>query len=358
MNFSNIKRPSLLIDTKKMCVNLQNMQQKALQNKVLFRPHFKTHQSALVANILRQQGIEKITVSSVSMAQFFANLGWTDITIAFPLNIRELPDLLELSKSIVIQTLISSYDHIDALTRYVGSPLGFYIKIDTGSHRCGLELSDLHKINHILGKGKTNPFLKFKGFLAHFGDTYTAENPDKVQRIYTKGLSILQLLKRNYIEEFPGIQISIGDTPSCSLLSDLSAADEIRPGNFLFNDVMQLHAGVCKVDQIAVAVACPVIDSYPSRNELLIYGGAVHFSKDHIVTNQNTKTFGMVVNIVENGWGEPIKGAFLKQVSQEHGIIQADKEFVKQSKSGGLIGILPIHSCLAADLLKNETMLL
>ena len=44
---------------------------KAKENNLIFRPHFKTHQSEDIANWFRQFGIKKCTVSSVSMAEYF-----------------------------------------------------------------------------------------------------------------------------------------------------------------------------------------------------------------------------------------------------------------------------------------------
>ncbi len=73
----------------------------------------------------------------------------------------------------------------------------------------------------------------------------------------------LQTLKQKYITRFPDIIISYGDSPSCSLADDLNGFDEIRPGNFVYYDVMQYHIGSCQMDDIAVAAACPVVSVYP-----------------------------------------------------------------------------------------------
>ena len=73
------------------------MAEKARQSKVTFRPHFKTHQSIEIGSWFRDEGVQKITVSSVDMAEYFASDGWNDITIAFPLNIRQLPQIQELA---------------------------------------------------------------------------------------------------------------------------------------------------------------------------------------------------------------------------------------------------------------------
>ena len=48
------------------------MAAKARRNNVAFRPHVKTHQSLAVAQWLKEEGVAKITVSSLKMAAYFA----------------------------------------------------------------------------------------------------------------------------------------------------------------------------------------------------------------------------------------------------------------------------------------------
>ena len=75
---------------------------KAAANQLIFRPHFKTHQSVKTGEWFREAGVTAITVSSVSMAQKFADAGWDDITIAFPLNIREAEKVAHLDRKSVV----------------------------------------------------------------------------------------------------------------------------------------------------------------------------------------------------------------------------------------------------------------
>lgn len=168
----------------------------------------------------------------------------------------------------------------------------------------------------------------------------------------------LNILKEKYISRFPDLITSYGDTPSCSIADDLSGFDEIRPGNFVYYDVMQYHIGSCLLEDIAVAVACPVVSVYPDRREIVIYGGAVHLSKEFIAADNNFKLFGYVVKLTEDGWSEPIPGAYVSSISQEHGNAKMTEQFIRKFKPGDVIGVLPIHSCLTADLLKmNSTII-
>ena len=89
ISLDSIKRPTLLVDEAICRENIRWMAEKAARLGVNFRPHFKTHQSKQMGRWFREEGIKSITVSSVSMAKYFNEDGWDDITIAFPLNLRD-----------------------------------------------------------------------------------------------------------------------------------------------------------------------------------------------------------------------------------------------------------------------------
>ena len=80
-----ITRPTLLLDEQKCRANIARMAEKASGNKLIFRPHFKTHQSLELGRWFKDYGVTSITVSSVEMAEYFSS-EWNDITFAFPLN--------------------------------------------------------------------------------------------------------------------------------------------------------------------------------------------------------------------------------------------------------------------------------
>jgi D-serine deaminase-like pyridoxal phosphate-dependent protein len=116
---------------------------------------------------------------------------------------------------------------------------------------------------------------------------------------------------------------------------------------------MQLNIGVCNEEDISVALAAPVVAKHKDRNEIIVYGGAVHLSKDFIIDKNGNKVFGYLVQFNKNGWGKIISGAYVKGLSQEHGIIKVNEnaDYFMRKKVGDIIGILPVHSCLTADLM-------
>jgi D-serine deaminase-like pyridoxal phosphate-dependent protein len=341
--------PTLLVDKKKCLANIKYMSEKVSRNNLIFRPHFKTHQSIQVGRWYREFGVTKITASSLRMAEYFAQDGWDDITVAFPVNILEIDRINSLSEKIALNILITSKESAARLNKNLRHKVNFFIKIDTGTHRAGIEVKNKNEIDEILNASKESDKLNFKGFLAHSGHTYKARSNDEVRQIHEQGLSILSELKDIYRKKYPEIIISIGDTPSCSLMENFEDADEIRPGNFAFYDLQQYSHGVCTIDKIAVAMACPIVAKNKERKEILIYGGGIHFSKDSFILENGTTAFGFPVKLNRGNWELPYENSYLSSLSQEHGIIKTSDKLFDKINVGDVIGVLPAHSCMTVN---------
>lgn len=352
----HIKIPTLLLDEKKCRQNIQFMNDKANFNQVNFRPHFKTHQSAEIGEWFKDLGVSSITVSSMQMATYFANAGWNDILIAFPVNILEINSINKLAQKVKLHLLLESVESTKFLIDNLTSPVGIYLKIDTGYHRTGLSPLDDEIILKILSQIKSSSTLYLTGILAHAGDAYAAENKRDILKIHNQSIKQLADLKNKISGDFPDCAVSIGDTPTCSLATDFSSVDEIRPGNFVFYDVMQYSLGSCNYDQIAVAIACPVVAKHKSRNEIVIYGGAIHLSKESMFNSKEQKIYGLIVKLLNGSWDKPLADTYISSLSQEHGIIKTCSEIFEQIKIGETIGVLPVHSCLTANLMSSYTL--
>lgn len=348
-----ITQPTLLIDKTKALNNIHRMVAKAKRNNVRLRPHFKTHQSAQVGEWFRDAGVEAITVSSLRMAAYFAKHGWKDILVAFPANILEMERINQLASQIQLHLLAVNIETVEALDRDLKHPVKLWLKIDTGYRRTGIMAHDHGDLDTILAKVKASEKLHFEGFVVHDGHTYKQTDLDAIRTIHNTTVYLLHLLRDRYKQQFPGLQLSIGDTPSCSMLDDLRGVDEIRPGNFVFYDLTQQRIGSCSFEEIAVCMACPVVAKHPERHEIILYGGSVHFSKDVLLQEDASENYGRIVHLYETGWSEPLEHIELVSLSQEHGIVRASPEMFDKYEIGDLMGVLPVHSCLTADLMRG-----
>ena len=337
--------PTLLLDKEKCLANMERMAGKARGSGLGFRPHFKTHQSAEIGSWFRDFGVERITVSSFRMAAYFSRAGWKDILVAFPFHPGEKDALREMSRTANMSILLDDTWALPAL-KGLDYPVEFYVDVDTGYGRSGIPALDPERTAELIRQSENTRNLKFKGFYCHAGHSYKAASRNEMEDIHHTSMRDLQRLKDLFRRFQP--MVLYGDTPNCSLQVDFGPVDELTPGNFVFYDLTQVDLGSCDDDQIAVAMSCPVSGRYPG-NKLLVHGGAVHFSKE-VLEWQGMKAYGQVAEAREKGWGQP-RDIFLTGLSQEHGTIENCGALWDQVRPGDELLILPVHSCLTANLM-------
>lgn len=345
----NIEKPTLIIDKEKVKRNIERMANRvsASGSGIRFRPHFKTHRSSEVGEWFREAGITAIAVSSVEMAVFFAKHRWNDITIAIMVNPLQIRTIDELAGRVKLGVLVDSPQSIDFLEANLNHPVSVWIKIDTGYHRTGINWNNKELIMETINRIKESNNLNFSGLLTHSGMSYAVRSTDELRGIYLDTISKMNDIRDSFEKKgIRGIKISYGDTPTCSIMERFHGIDEIRCGNFVYYDVQQLYLGACKTEDIGAAVACPVIARYPERNELILYGGAVHLSKDTALHPDGRKIYGLVSLPQGNEWGEPLEETVVSSLSQEHGIVRTTEKIIKQVKVGDVLIVLPVHSCL------------
>lgn len=345
----DITKPTLFLDPHRARRNIARMAKKARKAGVVLRPHFKTHQSAAIGEWFREEGVTAITVSSVDMARYFADHGWVDITIAFPVNLRQLAEIDALASRVRLHVVVESDITLAALQLALTHFAVVWLKIDAGYGRTGIPWEETDRIQRLAEMIVAAPQLHFGGLLTHGGHSYHASGPAEIREIFHS--STAHITAARTVLEAAGLEtaVSVGDTPGCSLVETFGTAHEIRPGNFVFYDVMQLELGACTAADIAVAVACPVVAKHPTGRRIVLYGGAVHLSKEQISRN-GYPCFGLIAGPDDKTWGRPIANSAVISLAQEHGIVHASSELFGRTLIGDYLFVLPVHSCLTVDL--------
>jgi len=348
-----MKKPTFIIDEKRARVNIQRMAEKCQDLHISLRPHFKTHQSHTVGSWFRDEGLTSITISSVEMARYFAADGWQDITIAFPVNLRETDDINELAETCTPGVLIEAPDTAARLDAELRAELPCWIKIDTGLHRTGIDAKNFPAVLDTVRAIAASKHLRPAGLLTHAGHTYKAQSVKEVKAIHDASVAQMTALKKHIMKKVNiPLQVSIGDTPGALLGKTFTGVDEMRPGNFVYFDVMQYFIGACSIDDIACRIACPVVALHRERNEAVIYGGAVHLSKEQVTDSSGKTLYGLVCD----QHGKLFDGCYVKALSQEHGVVYLSSDYIDNYQPGDLMYILPVHSCLSANLLRDATV--
>lgn len=347
-----ITRPTLILDLEKMKSNIDFMVDKASRLNVKLVPHFKTHQSKEIGKYFLERDVQAIAVSSVKMAEYFVGNGWKDITVAFPFNRLEVTTINRfLEQGVKVKLLITDVDTVAFLADHLEGAVDLFIELDTGYNRSGVSVDAMAEVESIAQEMAKSSKTHFYGLYCHPGNTYQEDSLEAIKSLWANSIKKVNRVRDGLRSFSDSLFIRMGDTPGCSVVEEMNGVDEIGPGNFVFYDLVMNYLNVCEESDIAVAVACPIVAKHESRKEIIIHGGAVHFSKDHLFDENEQKFFGEVVILNEESWSNIIPEAKLISVSQEHGILKVNQEVFDALKVGDIVGVLPIHSCLTANLM-------
>ena len=358
--------PGVLINEDQARANIRTMANKARKAGAVFRPHFKTHQSADVGRWFAEEGVKAITVSSVAMAEYFAAHGWDDITVAFLLNPLEWDRIDALARDLdgrggILAITVDSVAAAASVADHTEIPLAVWIKVDAGYGRTGVSWQDpklLQDIVNLLHGGG-----RLKGLLTHSGNSYQANSRADLTMIWNRTVQRLHTMAGKLDGEL-NLDISLGDTPCCWSLPELPGVQEIRPGNFVFFDMMQYTHGICSDEELAAAAICPVVGLYPKRNQIVVHGGAVHLSKESLMGPDGKEIYGYLGTMTPTSTSpidlhpkprqRVIKDVPVTSLSQEHGTIEVShsiyEKYFNKLAIGDLILVWPVHSCLTCDL--------
>jgi D-serine deaminase-like pyridoxal phosphate-dependent protein len=349
--------PAVIVDETRARANIAAMAAKARRSGVAFRPHFKTHQSPVVGRWFADEGVDHITVSSVKMAEQFAESGWIDITVAFLVNPLELPRIANLAEYLGRRggRLGLTVDSVAGAGAVAGLDADVWVKVDTGYGRTGVPWDSDKKLAAVLAE-INNP----AGLLTHTGHSYDVRGGRGLKELLTETVERLTSARTN--SGLADLKLSVGDTPCCSAAENFTGVDEIRPGNFVYNDLMQLQIGSCAENQLAAAAVCPVVGIYPDRNQVVVQGGAVHLSKESLALPDGQTIHGQLGTLDlppagQAGLGKVLTQAPVISLSQEHGVIEMPGELGDKLEIGDLVVVWPVHSCLMCDLLRDIVLL-
>lgn len=341
MNINNIDTPALLIEDLKLKHNIKSMQEKCNRFGVRLRPHIKTHKMPKIAKMQIDGGAKGIAVAKLGEAEIFANEGFDDIQIAnIIVGQTKIERLFHLKNKVnSLSVCVDSIEGVNQLSQMFNDnseKLNVMIEIDSGLGRSGLK--EKLKILNLVNEIKKLSGLNFIGLLTHAGQVYSAENFEEVKKISKFEVDFMSELAE-YLRRY-GIAvnvISIGSTPSANAYESLDGISEIRPGNYVFYDMIQVSLGIANIKQCALSVLSTVI-SKPTNDRVIIDAGSKSLHTDKGAHgNAKIKTNGYIVN----------KRASILRLSEEHGFVYHDGE---DFKIGEKIRIIPNHACAVCNL--------
>ena len=349
MQLRDLKTPSLILDVERVRRNAARVCEIARRNKARLRPHIKTHKSVEVARIQTAGQDGALTVSTLAEAEAFARHGFSDFTYAVPVEPGKFAAAIDLIRRGVRLNLITDSAEIpellDNAARRAGVTIPLFLKVDCGSHRCGVEpqAKEAVEIPRLIA---ASPNLEFAGILTHAGHAYDAHSKNEVAAVARAERDLMvELAERLRRDSIEVPTISIGSTPTIQHIDHLRGVDEIRPGNYIFFDAFQATLGSCSFADCALTVLGAVVHRDRERKKVVIDAGAIALSKDRGAARSNGRCdYGRVLDLAGNDLNVRVTS-----LSQEHGVFDVTDDATFDSlKVGSRIRILANHSCLTA----------
>ena len=284
MDLETIATPALLLDVERVRRNADRIGKRVRDLGARLRPHVKTHKSIEVARIQTEGHSGAITVSTLAEASAFVAHGFQDITYAVPIEPGKFKAALALARSCQRLNLITDDPEIPALlnqaARNENVSVDLFLKIDCGLHRCGVE-PDSKEALEIPERISDSSNLRFAGILTHAGHSYHYRSRDERLTVARHERDVMRQLATELRDS--GIDVptvSIGSTPTITIVDHLDGVDEARPGNYIFFDAFQASIGSCTLDDCALTVLAAVVHRDLKRNKIVIDAGAIALSKD------------------------------------------------------------------------------
>lgn len=361
MLIDDLSTPALLVDADRLSRNLDRMQAKADENDAALRPHGKTHKSPALARRQIDRGAIGLTVATLPEAEAFAEAGVGDIRVAYPVVGRERYErLLALTETATVSFTVDTEAGIRQASRFfgdAGTTMDVLLEVDVGHGRCGVPWDAEKETIRLAETISDAPGLNLTGILTHAGQAYHGpqDGESKADALRRAGREerdrMLEVAVRLDEAGCEGVhpdtfEVSIGSTPSLTHFENAEREGfritEIRPGNYVFNDAMQVDLASAELDDCALSVYTTVVSKRrdPSGTERVY----VDAGKKVVTTDQGPgmDRYGTVLYNARYMRAHP--HAVVTDLSEEHGWMRVPGGAT--FGVGDRLRIVPNHACV------------
>ena len=361
MPYTDLPTPALLVERSRLQANLAAMQETADANGVTLRPHLKTHKSVAIARRQQRRGAEGLTVATVNEAETFVDAGFEDVRVAYPVTGRHKHERLQALRdkaavSFTIDTLAGA-DQASAVYAEANAPVEVLMEVDVGHGRCGVHWSDDEVAVTLARHVASLPGLRLAGLLTHAGQAYDGPSDDETEEEALRRAArherdrMLSLASALAEAEGLGVspatfEISVGSTPSMAAFTNAThngfRVTEIRPGNYVMHDAMQVALGAASLDDCALTVLTTVVSTQTTpdgTDRAFVDAGKKVFTTD---TGYGTDGHGIALADAEQM--RPHPGLRVDRLSEEHGWLTVDAP--ADLTVGDRLRIVPNHACV------------
>jgi D-serine deaminase-like pyridoxal phosphate-dependent protein len=346
----DLPTPCVLIEQSRLERNIDRMQAVADAHGLRLRPHAKTHKSVDFARLQIGRGAVGICCAKLGEAEVFAAAGITDIRVPYPLNPVNAARVLALLDRTKLSFIV---DHPDVARgwseamRAARREVDVLVKVDVGLHRCGID-PEAAGAAEFVQQVSALPGLRFKGLLSHAGNAYGAASEEGVAAVArTEARMMTSLADRVRQLGVAVDEISVGATPTARFSATEPGLTELRPGNYIYCDRMQVTLGAATWEDCALTVLARVVTAHePDR--IILDCGSKTLSTD-LTRGAGSAGYGVVLQALDRA--EPDESLVIERLSEEHATVRATRR--SALKPGDLVRVVPNHSCVVSNLMDH-----
>ena len=326
--------PCAVIDMDRVERNIARVQAACEAAGVANRPHIKTHKSPLLAKMQVAAGARGITCQKLGEAEVMAEAGIDDILISYNLIGDEKMARLGALQAKANMTVAADNPVVVAglpqAAATSGRPLSVVVECDTGRKRAGGE-RPAEAIELAL-KIAASRGLKFAGFMLYPTETGWVD----AQRFFDEALAGVRA------HGLDATMVSTGGTPNLKNVGKLKGATEHRPGTYIYNDRMQVAAGVASWEDCALNIYSTVVSrAAPERG--ILDAGSKTLTSD---PGGGLDGFGLILEHPE---------ARIARFAEEHGFLDLARSNTRPNV-GDVVRIVPNHVCVVVNMMDEVVM--
>ncbi|MGN5236718.1 alanine racemase [Rhodococcus sp. SJ-3] len=322
--------PALLVDRAVLDGNIARMAASARERGLEVRPHAKTHKCVEIAHLQLAAGARGLSVATVSEAEVFAQAGFDDIFIAYPLWVDAARGarLLTLSETVRLTVGIDSAAGAQALAEHCDTAIGVLVEIDSGHHRTGVAPE---QAGVVAGQARAAG-LNVLGVFTFPGHSYGPGLPRVAAVEEADALTVAATALRG--AGIDPVVISGGSSPT-ALIETPTVSTELRPGVYVFGDAQQLEIGAITEADIALTALATVVST---RGEV-------------VVLDSGSKTLGADRASWATGYGRILgePDARITALSEHHATVHWP-DAATRPDLGQRVRVIPNHVCNTVNL--------
>ncbi|MFB6449609.1 D-TA family PLP-dependent enzyme [Bradyrhizobium tunisiense] len=325
--------PCAVIDMDRVERNIARIQKACDEAGIANRPHIKTHKNPTIAKMQVAAGAKGITCQKLGEAEIMANAGIDDILISYNLlgeekmaRLGALQGKANMTVAADNSTVVAGLPKAAAAS---GRPLSVVVECDTGRKRAGVETpAEAIALAREIAASKG---LQFAGFMMYPTETGWAD----AQKFYDEALAGVRA------HGLDAKIVSTGGTPNLKNLGKLKGGTEHRFGTYIYNDRMQVAAGVASWDDCALHIYSTVVSRAAPERGILDAG-----SKTLTSDTGGLDGHGLILEHPE---------AKIAKFAEEHGFLDLSRSNTRPNV-GDVVRIVPNHVCVVVNMMDEVLM--